>query len=215
MIVAIFGIYHDSIDVGISGSPLPQTSVPLRDPTDHFSLKQSLYNALLQLLASFRGLTAIIVEPPLFSIELKQTIANFLLRQCKVNSVGFLQRSVCMIAGLGDQDAAIEPGAGLILDKFENLAIPVYDYRELTPCMRDITEADLETGLTSISDALAIDLRRPILKNIQKYGGLPAQKVVIWQGASALTSRRKVWPLLTRDQHKKGFKVWDSLYDMR
>lgn len=215
MIVAIFGLYNDCIDVGISGSPLPQTSVPSAYLSDPFSLTQSLHNAISHLLVSPRGITAIIVEPPLFSIELKQAIADFLLSHCKVNSIGFLQRSVCLIAGLGDQDGAIEPGVGLILDELENIIIPVYDYRELTSCIRDCTECDWEMGLALITDNLAIDLRKPIMKNVQNYEETSAQKLLIWQGASALTSRRKVWPLLSREQHRKGFKVWDSLFDMR
>lgn len=202
MITAIFSIGTETLDIGFCGDAEPQRSLALPNLSHKSDLFELFSLAIRYLLCSAQSLIIIIVEPPLFMLKAKQQIAEVLLNDLQVHAVGFLQRSVCCICGY-------KQSAGIMLDKKEQLAVPVYDFRELSPMIVGTEEFTPEEVVQRVVQKVSIDVRAALKKNVVEFDGTN-----VFQGASALALNRNVWPLFNKERLKRS-RVWDSLYDVR
>lgn len=205
MITGVFSLGAEYISVGFAGDYEPQHRFHLPDNiySDRTAMQDMLLQSIRSLLVQAEALTVIIVEPPLFCLDYKQLIAEILLRDFHVHGVGFLQRSVCCVVGTRNMN-------GIMIDSAEQLAVPVYDCRELSPMICGLGEYTQDKVIEVILKKVAIDLRSELRDNVVEYSD-----ELTWLGASALTARQNVWPITTREKLRRDGRVWDSLYDMK
>lgn len=96
-----------------------------------------------------------------------------------------------------------------MLDNKEQLAVPVYDFRELSPMIVGMEESSIEEVIEKVVQKASIDVRSALKKNVVDFSAIKT-----FEGASALTINRNVWPLFNKERLKRG-RVWDSMYDIK
>lgn len=200
MIASLLCINSDTVAVGFVGDIEPQCLIPKTDLRDRLQLQALLYAAVKSLLAARRSLQITVVEPPLFPLEIKTHIAEILLNELHCGAIGFFPKSVSCLAGK-------KLSEGLVIDPDERLAIPCFDFRELTPMICGNEEGD---AVSAVCMRLTIDTRKPVTANV-----VTMTDTDVWLGASALLKHRQVWPLITREKFKNTGRVWDPLYDIK
>lgn len=154
---------------------------------------QAVVNSIIKFsLCTPSNLTIVIVEPPLMNIHIKTRICQLMLKQYKVRGISILPRSVCSVVGQGKS-------AGMV--QHEEFIIPVYDYRELTPNIKQRGEFDDQELMKQIRENLAIDLRKPLSDVVH------CNSDSVWRGVAAIIQRCVLPVYLKYDN-----SICDSLY---
>lgn len=197
------------IEAGLAGDCRSKCSLNCdfgeNDEFEEHRLYKPLATAIKALLVSPASLDIVVIEPPLFPLPWKKSLAKIILGNLRARSIAFLHLSVCVVVSRGLASGLV----AYACSSNETAIVPVFDYRELTTLIETTLEQSAEEAKARIFSRCGLDICG-ILRNRALIVNFNIGDAYL--GASVITSGSKVRPQLSRSEFLSGRAVYDSLF---